>query len=309
MTPMSHKATARCVGLVGLGLVGCALDRRLRAAGFTVLGLDVRPQAMQTFEAQGGQACSDWNTLVQATDTFVLAVFDTAGVEDVAARIIRARSQDGEPRRPMRLIDCSTGDPERLAALAMQLAPQSVGLVEAPLSGSSVQIERGEATLLYAGDPIDIAAVEAVLQALSPVRRHVGATGMAARAKLATNLVLGLNRAALAEGMVLARHLGIEPSLFLDLVLSSPARSAAAEVKGRIMVERDFTPQSRIRQHLKDVQLMLNLASQQHQALPLSQAHAALLLKSMEAGDGELDNAAIIQQIERSKIDPDEKLS
>ena len=94
-----------------------------------------------------------------------------------------------------------------------------------------------------------------------------------------------------------------------DQQLSSPARSAAAEVKGRIMVERDFTPQSRIRQHMKDVQLMLNLASQQHQALPLSQAHAALMLKSVEAGDGELDNAAIIQQIERSKIDPDEKLS
>ena len=103
--------------------------------------------------------------------------------------------------------------------------------------------------------------------------------------------------------------MGIEPSLFLDLVLASPARSVAAEVKGHIMVEREFAPQSRIRQHLKDVQLMLQLARQQQQALPLTQAHADLLMKSIEAGDGELDNAAIIRQIERSKIDPGEQLN
>jgi len=309
MKPMSHDANLTCIGLVGLGLVGCALNRRLRAAGFAVLGLDVRPEAMQALEAQGGQTCSDWTAMIQATDTLVLSVFDTAGVEDVAACISQARSTHGDPKRPMRFIDCSTGDPDRLAALALQLAPQSIGLVEAPLSGSSIQIERGEATLLYAGDPKDIDAVEPVLQALSPVRFHVGATGMAARAKLATNLVLGLNRAALAEGMVLAQHLGIEPGLFLDLVLASPARSAAAQVKGRIMVEREFTPQSRIRQHLKDVQLMLQLARQQQQALPLSEAHCALLLQAIEAGDGELDNAAIIRQIERSKTDSGEKLN
>lgn len=309
MKPTSHNASGTCIGLVGLGLVGCALGRRLRAAGFTVLGLDIRPAAMQAFEAQGGQTCSDWTDMIQATGIFVLAVFDTAGVEEVAARISQARSTQGDPRRPMRLVDCSTGDPDRLAALALQLAPQSIGLVEAPLSGSSVQIERGQATLLYAGDPKDIDAVEPVLQALSPLRFHVGAAGMAARAKLATNLVLGLNRAALAEGMVLAQRLGIEPSLFLDLVIASPARSVAAEVKGRIMVEREFAPQSRIRQHLKDVHLMLQLASQQQQALPLTQAHAALLAKSIEAGDGELDNAAIIRQIERSKIDPGEQLN
>ena len=125
---------------------------------------------------------------------------------------------------------------------------------------------------------------------------------MAARAKLATNLVLGLNRAALAEGMVFAESMGIAPQTFLDLVLATPARSDAAVVKGNMMVNAQFAPQSRIRQHLKDVQLMLDIAQVHQQNLPLSQTHAALMRDAVAAGDGELDNAAIVQQIRRSKL-------
>ena len=303
MKALPPPKTAPCIGLVGLGLVGRALARRLHLAGFSVLGLDIQSRAMQAFESQGGKTCDDWSVMVESTDTIVLAVFDTAGVEEVAEYIARARIARGRSKQTMYLIDCSTGDPERLVALAPQWLAQSIHLIEAPLSGSSLQIERGEATLLCAGDAQDIESLKPVLDALGPLRFYVGATGMAARAKLATNLVLGLNRAALAEGMVLAQHLGIDPGLFLDLVLASPARSAAAELKGRMMVERDFAPQSRIRQHQKDVQLMLQLASQQGQSLPLSAVHASLLRQAIEAGDGELDNAAIIREIERSKTD------
>jgi 3-hydroxyisobutyrate dehydrogenase-like beta-hydroxyacid dehydrogenase len=134
-------------------------------------------------------------------------------------------------------------------------------------------------------------------------RPHVGGAGMAACAKLATNLVLGLNRAALAEGMVFAESLGIPPASFtFKLVLSTPARSEAAVVKGKMMVNEQFEPQSRIRQHLKDVQLMLDMAKGLQQNLPLSQTHAALMNAAVAAGDGELDNAAIIRQIRRNKL-------
>ncbi|MFY9512967.1 MAG: NAD-binding protein, partial [Rubrivivax sp.] len=119
-------------------------------------------------------------------------------------------------------------------------------------------------------------------------------------AKLATNLVLGLNRAVLAEGMVFAERLGIAPAAFLNLVLATPARSDAAVAKGALMVDGDFGhPQSRIHQHLKDVLLMLDQARATGQQLPLSQTHAALLQAAVAAGDGELDNAAILRQIRR----------
>jgi 3-hydroxyisobutyrate dehydrogenase-like beta-hydroxyacid dehydrogenase len=293
-TPQAPIGT---VGIVGLGLVGQALAQRLQRAGYHCIGSDVRPQAMQQFEALGHGVQDSVAQLASIAPVCILAVFDTQGVMDVVARIRAQRS----PSDPLSIIDCSTGDPTVLQNLAPTLKAEGIAFVEAPLSGSSAQIEQGQATLLLGGEASDIARLQPILSVLAEQRIHVGAAGMAARAKLATNLVLGLNRAALAEGMVFAEAMGIAPGDFLQLVLSTPARSDAAVVKGQMMVQGQFEPQSRIRQHFKDVQLMLNMAGAQQQNLPLSQTHAALMKAAMEAGDGELDNAAIIRQIRRDK--------
>jgi len=290
------------IGLVGLGLVGTALAKRLSLAGYGCIGFDVNPVAMKVFESSGFEVVTSVISLLEKTNTLVLAVFDTKGVSDLVSQITQHRADDHQvPSEPLVLIDCSTGDPLKLADLAKQLALNNIQLIEAPLSGSSVQIANGDATLLLGGEPRQIEIMDNVLNALATNKVHVGSAGMAAKAKLATNLVLGLNRAALAEGIVFAQAMGIEPAAFLQLVLSTPARSEAAVVKGDMMVKEQFEPQSRIRQHLKDVQLMLDIAQGHSQNLPLSQAHAQLMRNAIEQGDGELDNAAIIRQIRREK--------
>jgi 3-hydroxyisobutyrate dehydrogenase-like beta-hydroxyacid dehydrogenase len=226
----------------------------------------------------------------------VLAVFDTRDVVSVLEELGSLR----EPR-VRTVIDCSTGDPEALKSLAAQLSQLGIDFIEGPLSGSSQQIAAGEATQLLGGEAQAIAGNRSVLDAISLQRVHVGPAGMAAKAKLATNLVLGLNRAVLAEGMAFAESLGIAPDAFLALVLATPARSAAAETKGRLMASGNFEPQSRIRQHLKDVDLMLAAAKASGQPLPLSQTHAQLMRDAIAAGDGDLDNAAIIRQWRRDR--------
>jgi 3-hydroxyisobutyrate dehydrogenase-like beta-hydroxyacid dehydrogenase len=300
MTTSSTFVPDQCVGIVGLGLVGTALAKRLKAAGYQCIGFDVRPEAILVFEALGFQTCASMDLVLKQTNTLVLAVFDTSGVLAVVEQIQQHRTiKDQSPSSVIALIDCSTGDPVKLAELAPQLSAESIQFIEAPLSGSSVQIENGHATLLLGGEVQHIESVKPLLSALATSQVHVGGAGMAAKAKLATNLVLGLNRAALAEGMVFAQTLGIQPETFLQLVLSTPARSEAALVKGDMMVKEQFEPKSRIRQHLKDVQLMLDMADLSSQNLPLSQAHAQLMRNAIAQGDGELDNAAIIRQIRR----------
>ncbi len=181
--------------------------------------------------------------------------------------------------------------------------------IEAPLSGASTQIADGEATLLLGGDSAAIALAAPLLQAIAKRQFHVGGAGTGAKAKLATNLVLGLNRAALAEGMVFAQMPGIEPARFLALVQNSPANSGASAAKGEMMVallNGDAVPtQSRIRQHLKDVDLMVAAAGARQQALPLSETHAKLMREAVQFGEGDLDNAAIIHRIAASRRLPD----
>ncbi len=291
------------VGLIGLGLVGTALGERLLQGGCDVIGFDRCDKARAAWAAQGGALALSPRTVGEQAGVVVLAVYDTAGVIEVIegpGGLLEGRARTSSPTAVRAVIDCSTGDPKALPALAARLAAHGVGFIEAPLSGSSRQIAQGHATMLLGGEAPLIQAHTALLEALAPRRIHVGGAGMGARAKLATNLVLGLNRAVLAEGIVFAERLGIAPETFLQLVLATPARSDAALEKGERMVRGDYVaPQSRIHQHLKDVVLMLANAAGQGQRLPLSETHAELLRAAVAAGDGELDNAAIVRQIRR----------
>jgi len=298
---MAAAVSSRCVGLVGLGLVGQALATRLIAAGFTVHGYDLRPESRAALQALGGTPEESTRAVGAACDCVLLAVFDS---NDVLAVLEQPDALLAPGHRVQVVIDCSTGTPEVLQALAARLQERGIAFVEGPLSGSSQQIAAGEATQLLGGDAAAIARCAPVLEALARERIHVGAAGTAAKAKLATNLVLGLNRAALAEGMVFAETLGIAPETFLALVLATPARSAAAEAKGALMASGRFEPQSRIRQHLKDVGLMLAAANSAGQPLPLSEVHERLMRDAVAAGDGDLDNAAIIRQWRRERTSP-----
>jgi 3-hydroxyisobutyrate dehydrogenase-like beta-hydroxyacid dehydrogenase len=289
----------KAVGIIGIGLVGHALADRFVAAGIQPVGLDINAAAVQRFKERGLPCASSIRQLCEQTDVLVLAVFDT---DDVAGIVHQLVAQSGV-RQPDGLIDCSTGDPERIEALSATARRAGLRYVEAPLSGSSEQIAKGEAVMIMGGYADDLAHLQPVLEIISPTRFEVGGPGMAARAKLATNLVLGLNRAVLAEGMMFAEGLGLSRERFLELVMATPARSEAARVKGPRMVHQQFDPpQSRIRQHLKDVQLMLVASAENGQRLPFSEVHAALMEAAVRSGDGELDNAAIIRQIARERL-------
>jgi 3-hydroxyisobutyrate dehydrogenase len=293
---MPASDSSAVVGLVGLGLVGQAIGRRLRAAGRKTLGYDLRDQPCRDFEAAGGEAAASLADVGRHASCVILAVFDTGDVQRVL------QGADGllaPSHRVAVVIDCSTGDPQQLPAVAERLRGVGVEFVEAPLSGSSEQIALGEATALLGGDAAAIEACTPVLAAIARHRVHVGPAGMGAKAKLATNLVLGLNRAVFAEGLAFAEAIGFTPDRFLELVLATAARSDAAAIKGPLMVRGDFSPRSRIRQHLKDVELMLSGAREAGVTLPFSQVHAQLLQAAVDAGDGDLDNAAIVRRLRR----------
>ena len=124
---------------------------------------------------------------------------------------------------------------------------------------------------------------------------HVGASGSAAKMKLISNLVLGLNRAALAEALVFALGIGVDPASALEVLRGSMAYSRAMDVKGQKMLDEDFTVQARLSQHLKDVRLILASGM----TLPLSETHCKLLERAESMGLGEADNCAIIKAIQQ----------
>lgn len=284
------------IGLVGLGLVGTAIAERLLANGFDVVGFDIDSAKRMHIQELGGNAVNSPAEVAQQVDRVVLSLPDTDIVRQVIegpAGILQAETL------PKYIIDTTTGDPEETMALALRLAERETSLLDATISGSSRQVRDKEAVFMVGGEKAAFEACSDIFQTLSEKVFYLGASGNGSKAKLASNLILGLNRVALAEGLVFASKLGLESKTFLELLKVTPAYSAVMDIKGKKMLEDDFTAESRIRQHHKDVSLILKYAEMIGQQLPLSKVHHEVLEKAIEAGDGDLDNAAIIREIKR----------
>jgi 3-hydroxyisobutyrate dehydrogenase-like beta-hydroxyacid dehydrogenase len=198
----------------------------------------------------------------------------------------------------------STCDPDQVAALAARVMPRGIRYLDVPVSGTSDQVRRGDGVALIGGDSAIAGEVTDVFDALFARRFHVGKIGDGGRAKLAVNLILGLNRLALAEGLVFAERLGLDPAAFLDVARGSASYSQVMETKGPKMVSGDFSPEGRAKQTLKDVQLMLGQAAGVGQKLAMLEVHAAVLEACVRAGEADLDNSVIIEEVRRRGAKP-----
>ena len=281
---------AQTVGIFGLGLIGMALATRLLGAGHKVLGFDPDPERGALLQGEGGTPSAPAD--LWQCDILLSAVFST----DQLADIIR----DAPEGTGKVVVTMSTCDPDEVTALEATAKTREITLVEAPISGTSKQVAQGTALLLLGGDPGGLDAFEQIADAISPNRERVGAIGNGNRTKLAINCVLGLNRAAVAEGLVLAEALGLDPATFLATAQRSAARSDVMAAKGPLMVARDFTPLGRITQSKKDFSLIREMATRSgHPNLPMVACYLDMMENAVEAGEGGLDNSAVLLAVER----------
>jgi 3-hydroxyisobutyrate dehydrogenase-like beta-hydroxyacid dehydrogenase len=286
----------RQVGIVGLGLLGSAIAERLIAAGFRPRGFDVDPATQAAFERRGGVFAQSLAEIAMRCDPLVLAVYNTEQVEAV----VESGILPAVGVRSDKIVLCaSTCDPDHVAALAQRMASQGLYLLEMPISGTSEQVRKGEGVGLLGGDPEKLQEVSEVVEAITPTHFHMGEVGNGGRAKLAINLILGLNRLALAEGLVFAERMGLDADSFLAVARKSASYSQVMDTKGAKMLRGEFTPEGRIRQTLKDVKLMLAQAGKRGQQLPLATLNEQILEACVRQGEGDDDNSAVIREIRR----------
>ncbi len=273
---------AKNVGMIGLGLMGTALTERLLEAGYAVWVHNRTRDKAAPLLARGAQWAEN---PLDVCDRVLISLYTTDTVEEVLRKL------DSGLRPGQILIDTTTGEPEHTVRLGARLAARGVHYLDAPISGSSEQTRRGEATAIVGGPPEALAACRDLFDCCVQQTIYAGPCGSGSRMKLVSNLVLGLNRAALAEGLVFAQALGM---------IGSMAYSRIMDTKGRKMIEGDFRTQARLSQHLKDIRLILQAASVAGQDLPLTEAHRRLLEAAEAAGFGDADNSAIIRAYDRT---------
>jgi 3-hydroxyisobutyrate dehydrogenase-like beta-hydroxyacid dehydrogenase len=293
--PPVPSTSCECIGLVGLGLMGSAIAERLLGGGFEVCGWDVSTTQRSALEKIGGRVAVDSASVFRRCERIILSLPD----DKVVSTVLREANDTLRDRHMV--IDSSTGSPESTEALGRRLESRGVIYFDATISGSSVQVRSGEALIMVGGPTQAVGRCQDLFRLFANQVIHTGPCGSGAKMKLVTNLVLGLNRAALAEGLVFARVLGLDGVQALKVLRESMAYSRIMDTKGEKMLRGDFEPQAKLSQHLKDVRLILESATGLGAKLPLSETHRHLLELAETAGLGQLDNSAIIRAIESLK--------
>jgi 3-hydroxyisobutyrate dehydrogenase-like beta-hydroxyacid dehydrogenase len=280
------------VGIIGLGLMGTAFFERLIDADVPLIGFDIEPTRREKLKASGGMIATSVRELASRSRTIIVAVYSGEQVEALFGEIENAAGA----ARPI-VVCTTTCGLDEIARLAWRATSARIPFVEAPISGTSAEVRDGTATALVAGETSAIESVSTLLDILCPRSVRVGDVGDASRTKLAINLILQNNRAALAEGIAFAERLGLDGRAFLAAARASAAYSRVMETKGEKMLTRDFRPQSHISQTLKDAELILGEASRRGLLLPMTTTQAELLRTAIALQGPDSDSAAVIEAI------------
>lgn len=279
------------LGIIGLGLLGSALAGRAIESGLPVVGYDIAETARFQLATLGGEAVESAEAVANRCRT-ILLVLPHDGITREVLETLLPHIQPGSI-----LFDATTGDAEETVLLGERLAQRGIHYLDTTISGSSVQARQGEALMMVGGDKTLFEQCMPLFQLFANQVVHTGPCGSGAKMKLVTNLVLGLTRACLAEGLVFAEAIGLELSYTLDVLKASAAYSRVMDTKGTKMIHQDFQPQARLSQHHKDVRLILEAAKREAIQLPLSQLHDQLLQQAETAGWGDKDNSAVIEAL------------
>jgi len=284
------------VGIVGVGLLGAAVAQRLLAGGHSVRGYDTRREALAALAPRGLEPAPSAAEAATGAEA-VFTILPSLATVDAAVRGPGGLVETAAPGAT--ICQMSTISPDLTRALGEAAAARGVGFLDTPMSGTSSMVERGDCTIFVGGDPARAEACRPAFEAIARRTVHVGAVGEAMLAKLATNLLVALNTAAVAEALVLGAKGGLAPARLLEVLKDSAAGSRMLDVRGPLMVEHRFAAQMKLDLILKDFGLMLDEGLRVGAPLPLTSLVRELSKAAVADGRGGEDLAAIVTAYER----------
>ncbi len=285
------------IGLIGVGLMGSAMGEQLLGAGYEVQGYDIDAGRMSALEERGGRAVASPGAAAEGAKSVILSLMTTDIIQKVCfgAGGITETHPEG-----LLIIDTSTSRPEDSIENARRLRELGIGFVDAGLSGSSQHIRTKNIVAVVGGEKADFDRAEPILKTFARAVYHLGPSGTGARTKLIINLILGLNRLAVAEGLVLGMKAEMDMEVLLAVLKDSFAYSKAMDNRGERMINAHYEdPESRLFQHHKDVGLMLEQGHNLGAPLPLTSVLKQILVDAEANGQGQWDTGSTIEVLRR----------
>ena len=283
------------LGFIGLGIMGRPMAGHLMAAGHK-LYLNTRSGVPREMVEKGGVACATAREVAERAEAIFIMVPDTPDVEKVLF------ADDGVARgiSPGKtVVDMSTISPLATKEFARRIEELGCSYVDSPVSGGEVGAKAGTLTLMVGGREQVFERIKPLLQLMGKTITLIGGNGDGQTAKAANQIIVALNIEAVAEALLFASKAGADPSKVRQALLGGFAQSRILEVHGDRMLKRTFAPGFRIELHAKDLAIVLAGARALQVPLPNTAHCQELFNASFAAGEGGLDDSALVKVLER----------
>ena len=282
------------LGFIGLGIMGAPMAGHLRAAGHALF-LATRSQVPQALLDAGAVRCANAREVAAAADIVFTMVPDTPDVEAVLF------GENGVAQglaQGKLVVDMSSISPMATKEFAQKINALGCDYLDAPVSGGEVGAKAASLTIMVGGSEAAFERAKPLFTLMGKNITHVGANGDGQTTKVANQIIVALNIAAVAEALVFASKAGADPAKVRQALMGGFASSRILEVHGERMIKRTFNPGFRIGLHQKDLNLALQGARTLGVSLPQT-ANAAQLMQAC-AGNGmaDLDHSALVRALE-----------
>jgi 3-hydroxyisobutyrate dehydrogenase len=287
---------AEAVGFIGLGIMGSRQAASLRRAGFELTVFNRTRERADAWAAEhGGHVAASPREVGERSDVVVTMVVDGAQVESMLL------AEDGAAAGASAgtlFIDMSTIGPADARRIGAALEERGHRFVDAPVTGSAPKAQDGTLTIMAGGADDDMARAMPLLEAMGELIVHVGAVGTGQQVKVLSNAVSAVNCATLAQALAVGRRADVDLEALLQVMAGGSANSTMLQLKGKPMLEHDFSPLFKLDHMLKDVRLCLEEAREAGAAFPAAALAGELDAAGAGRGLGDKDFAAVLEVVE-----------
>jgi len=283
------------LGFIGLGIMGQPMCANLVKAGHTVIAYTRNSVRLDASVAQGAlRAASNSDVGARATIIFTMLP-DGPEVEEVVlgAAGVLAACKPGSL-----IVDMSSINPLISQRIAAACASRGVGFVDAPVSGGEPKAIEGTLAMMVGASDDNFLRAEPFLRCMGSSVTLTGPVGAGNTTKLANQIMVACNIAAMGEALTLATRCGLDPEVVFNAVKGGLAGSAVLNAKGPMLIARNFKPGFKIHLHQKDLRNALQTAESSHVFLPLTALVQQMLSSLIADEKGELDHSAIATFVE-----------
>lgn len=284
------------IGFIGLGIMGKPMSKNLLQAGYELVVNDKNASAVAEVVAAGAVAVASAKEVAEQCDIIITMLPNSPHVKEV---VLGANGIIDGAKPGTIVIDNSSIAPLVAREVAVKLAEKGVEMLDAPVSGGEPKAIDGTLSIMVGGKKEVFDKCYPILKAMAGSVVLTGDVGAGNVTKLANQVIVALNIAAMSEAMVLAAKAGVEPELVYQAIRGGLAGSTVLDAKAPLVMDRKFNPGFRINLHIKDLQNVLDTSHDVGVPLPLTAAVMEMMQALKVDGKGDNDHGGLIQYYEK----------